>query len=155
MINPEKPKIEEEIKLENNKREVWIIDDDEKITEAILRIWKLDLEKLGVNFIHFLKAKEALEELEKRLKKKEIIPGIIFVDYQLEKDEKELRRGENLIKKIREIQKIVQPIIIAHSSVEECNKRMQEAGADFAFQKMDCLKSRDFLKDIIQKENEK
>ena len=73
----------------------------------------------------------------------------MFVDGFLKKDKGKFEKGENFIKKIRNMEEIKQPKIIAHSSIEENNKEMQKAGADFAFKKIEFSKTAQFLKQIL------
>ena len=125
--------------------EVWIVDDDEDMVGALLRSWRGRFSG-KYDFRHFITAKEALVEIDRLNKEKAILPKIIFVDGQLEKDEGELAYGENLVKAIRGLKDIQQPQLIAHSSSRELNQAMREAGANLAFRKsLDLPKSKQFL----------
>lgn len=132
---------------EPSSKEVWIVDDNVEATTPIMKIWQMKTRERGYSFQLFETAQAALNEIEKRRKAKEKLPAMIFMDGTLEKDEGELQMGTNVIRKIRGMEDIEQPQIIAHSTEKETNKRMKEAGADFAFDKMDFMETSEFLKD--------
>jgi len=146
------PEIKEGVPLS----EVWIIDDEEEITQTLLRIWG---RKFAGKYVlrNFYTAQEALGEIERLAKEKGILPKIIFVDGQLKKDQGELAQGDVVIQKIRALKDISQPQLIAHSAVGEINKEMIEAGADLSFRKsLDFMKLSKFLEDPEEyKEEEK
>lgn len=144
---------------DNNEREpipskeIWIIDDDEETTKEILRFWQGKINDTGHNFKHFETAQSAFDEIEKRKEAKKELPELMFVDGLLEKDQGEFKKGENFIKKIRNIKEIKQPKIVAHSSMKENNQEMQKAGADFAFRKMELRKTLQFLQQALSEKS--
>jgi CheY-like chemotaxis protein len=145
---PEKltPKIEKEPQL---KKEIWLVEDNESLARSLIRLWEgLELDYV---FNHFPTAKSLFEEIEKRLKeikdeKIKKVADIIFMDGNLEEDEGELRDGAQVIKKIREIKEMEQPIIVAFSSDFVKNVEMMLAGANLSLGKMQSEKIEEFLK---------
>ena len=140
------PKYEKEPQF---KKEVWIVDDNELLAEALISLWQ-DFE-LDYIFNHFPTAKNLFEEIEKRSKQIENkenkkIADIIFMDGHLEKDKNELSDGAQVIKKIREIKEIEQPIIVAFSSDFDKNVEMLLAGANLSLDKMKTQNIKEFLK---------
>jgi CheY-like chemotaxis protein len=145
---PEKfpPKIEKEPQL---KKEIWLVEDNESLARSLIRLWEgLELDYV---FNHFPTAKSLFKEIEKRLKeikdeKIKKVADIIFMDGNLEEDEGELRDGAQVIKKIREIKEMEQPIIVAFSSDFVKNVEMMLAGANLSLGKMQSEKIEEFLK---------
>lgn len=135
-----------------NPKEVWIVDDSEEIIKSILRFLDLEVGELGFQFEYYDLAQKALEELLRRKKEKRNLPGVIFVDGALEKDEGELSLGSELIKKIRKLEGIEQPKIIAFSSSYQMNEEMKEVGADEMIEKLEIRKAIDFLKGLVREE---
>lgn len=138
-------------KKEQKPDEVWIIDDGQDAIGEIVRMWRIKISPDAYNFRHFGRASEALSEIEKRKEQHEKIPSLIFMDGNLLDDDGDLQQGSNVIKRIRDIDGIEQPFIVAHSSVEPSNKDMIEAGADIAFRKAEVDKTREFLLERLNK----
>ncbi len=143
------------------KKEVWIVDDMENVAQSLVCLWQDS--KLDYIFNHFPTAKSLFEEINRRLEEikgqpaKKIV-DIIFMDGELKGDEGELRNGANVIKKIKEIKEIEQPIIAAFSVDFANNIEMMQTGANLALNKMDLEKTIEFLKDpeklLSQKEKQ-
>lgn len=142
LSNPEQSR-----EKEPSSKEVWVVDDNIEATTPIMKIWQMKTRERGYSFQLFETAQAALEEIERRRETKEKLPAMIFIDGTLEKDEGELQIGTNVIREIRNIKDIEQPKIIAHSTEGETNEKLKEAGADFAFRKMDIMETSEFLKD--------
>jgi len=145
----EKVKKPEKEKLPS--KEVWIVDDEPEIIKSLIRFWKGKISEVGYTIKHFEKAKDALDEINRRKAAEENMPKVIFVDGELNKDEEDLKKGSNFIKKIHKIEDIETPKLVAHSSMKEFNDEMLESGADIAFSKNDVKSSRDFLLDLEDK----
>lgn len=126
-LNPNKKETEDRKKIE-----IWAVDDNNTVTKAQMRGWALAGDNFG--FKSYATAKEALGEIEEIVKNNGNLPNIIFVDGNLDKDEYELRDGANFIIQVRKLA-ITQPMLIAHSTCDNANQRMKEAGADLAMSK--------------------
>lgn len=137
-FNPEDKEVEAKKTIE-----VWVLDDNEALTESQLRGWETMVSK-DFGFLSYATAKEALTVIEQKLQNNESLPNIIFVDGNLDKDEGELKDGANFIIKIRRLD-IPQPILIAHSNSKSANERMMSAGADLIMTKGNKT-LRDYLK---------
>ena len=135
---------------ESFSREVWFIDDTTEIVNAILRGLKYFYEGKNVTFRHFEKARDALREIQEKIKTNKPMVSVIFMDYLLDKDEGGLNRGTAAIQKIRHIAEIAQPIILAFSSDESYSKKLIEAGANQAVSKMDLKEIKDALDNILK-----
>ena len=136
--NPDKKEIEERKTIE-----VWILDDNEALTESQLRSWDLAGENFG--FDSYTTAKEALSVIEEKIQKQESLPYVIFVDGNLDQDEGELKDGANFVIKVRKLE-IPQPMLIAHSNSKSANERMMQSGADLTMVKGTETTLRDYLK---------
>lgn len=141
--------------LETNPREVWIVDDNKELIRTLLRIWEETLKEFNFRFEHYELARQALEEIFSRVKEKRDLPGTIFVDGLLEKDEGEDSWGGNFIKKIRDLKGIIQPKMVAFSNNLEFNEEMKKAGADEAIEKIEIKKSLEFLRKLVQEKEGK
>ena len=148
-FNLEKDERREQI----SPKEVWIIDDAEETIKTILRFWQGEINDTDYNFRCFGTAQSAFDEIKKRKEVKKELPDLMFVDGLLEKDQGEFKRGENFIKKIRDMKEIKQPKIIAHSSIKENNEEMQKVGADFAFKKIEIRKTAQFLQQALSEKS--
>lgn len=124
--------------------EIWVLDDNEALTESQLRGWETMVSK-DFGFRSYATAKEAFAVIEQKLQNNEGLPGIIFVDGNLDKDEGELKDGANFIIKVRKLES-PQPILIAHSNSKSANERMMSAGADLTIIKGTETPLRDYLK---------
>lgn len=129
-------------------REVWIIEDNEEVSEEILKNWKNNLTGIEYFFKYFLTAREALDEIEKRKKEERKMPRIIFIDGNLELDKEELNKGVKVIDRIHSIKDIEQPFFVAHSSISKENEEMVGHGAGAAFIKGRVKESEMFLQDF-------
>ena len=131
-------------------KEVWLVDDQENMIQSLLRFWGMKTSHLGYVFKYFKTGKEAVEEVEKRKQSREDLPAIIFMDGNLEKDEGDFQKGNNVIKDIRNIAEGEQIKIVAHSATGKMNEEMLNSGADVSFFKNDIVKSRDFLIEQVE-----
>lgn len=132
--------------MELNNHEVWIIDDDKNVVEACLRLFEVKTRGLGYQFKHFDTAKEALDELKKRIENKENLPGIILVDGYLDLDDEELNSGPVVVQQIRDLTSQIK--IIGFSSSETKNEEMMQIGAEIAFRKTESALLADYLKQL-------
>jgi len=123
--------------------EVWLLDDNEALTESQMRGWETMVSK-DFGFQSYATAKEALAVIEQKLQNNESLPNIIFVDGNLDKDEGELKNGANFIIKVRKLE-VPQPMLIAHSNSKGANEKMMSVGADLAMEK-GIVTLRDYLK---------
>lgn len=145
-------KIEKRELLDLNQKEIWIIDDDKNIVEACLRLWEFESKGSDYQFNHFDKAKDAIEELKRRIENKEKLPGTILVDGYLDLDDEELNSGPLVVNQIK---KLVNGIkIIGFSSSEAKNEEMMEAGAETAFRKTEAKLVGDYLKKQAEQRQE-
>lgn len=147
-----KAESEKEI-FEINHKEVWVIDDNKQMIDSYFRAWKGDLEKFNFSFKHFERAIEALEEIKKRIENKELLPGVILVDGNLDLDEAELQDGIIVVQKIKDLTDNIQ--LIGFSSDSRKNEKMIESGAQTAFSKMEALKVRYYLKNLAEERENK
>ncbi len=138
--------------IELNQNEVWVIDDNAAIVSSCFLIWRLSLDDAYYQFSHFDTAKKAMEELKRRIKEKENLPGIILVDGYLDLDEGNFSNGPNVVKGIKEVCDKIKTI--GFSSSEEKNEQMMANGAETAFSKIENIKTVDYLKQLAEKKEE-
>lgn len=139
----------EQIPLDDS--EFWVIDDGVEIINSLMRMWNETIEKNHLKAKIFSTAFDALSEIANRKKDKKSLPKVIFMDAWLEDDVfDELRFGGNVIKKIREMDDILQPLIVAHSSEDRYNESLKASGADLMIKKGDYKASKAFLENLGQ-----
>ncbi|HRU33688.1 MAG TPA: hypothetical protein P5345_01415 [Candidatus Paceibacterota bacterium] len=139
----------EQIPLDDS--EFWVIDDSTDMIGSLMRMWQQVIDQYHLKAQIFKTAAEALAEINRRKEEKRPLPGVIFMDAWLDKDElEELQYGGNVIKKIREMDDILQPLIVAHSSEDRYNESLKASGADLMIKKGDYKASKAFLENLGQ-----
>lgn len=99
----------------------WIIDDD----IALARLLSHELKRFGTNVKAFESSEEALQEDE--------VPDFVILDGNLNKDQGEWSKGEEVVKKIKE--KYGDIVVAAHSSDDGKNDLMIQNGASVIISK--------------------
>lgn len=144
IINQKQPE-----KRENTpSREVWVIDDD--IATATSALHYLKFKAKRYTFTHFKTAQSAVEAIIKREQEKQTLPSVLLVDGNLDADKSDFNKGDKVVRKIRELPEIEQPIIIACSSNDEENEKMEAVGANLSFPKIEFKKISEFLSTLSQ-----
>ncbi|HOD96996.1 MAG: hypothetical protein WC579_03365 [Candidatus Paceibacterota bacterium] len=147
---------EQKEKIPLDDSEFWVIDDSTEIIRSLMGMWQKITDQYHLKGKIFSTAAEALAEINRRKEEKKSLPKVIFMDAWLDGDTlEELQYGGNIIKKIREMEDVLQPLIIAHSSEDKYNEALKTAGADLIIKKGDYKSSKMFLENLGQSKQNK
>ena len=132
-----------ETKEEPTKKLVWMIEDNADYAQSVLSAGRM-FEKV-FDLVHFQTGEEAISVFQNIIEQHGRLPDTILMDYQLDQGVKNPRypTGVNVIeglKKIAQEANITVPEVIGISGDKEFSKRLLEAGAIRAEDKLQMFK---------------
>lgn len=127
----------EQNEQEKKGQEIWFIDDSSQERELDVLFTKRVIKKANRNDTcqTYSTGEEAINEIQRRIDSEEVIPSIIFIDYNLEGREvvnPKFKNGVDVIETLKEIAErhnIPLPKIVAFSNNPKSNQEMITAGA--------------------------
>lgn len=129
----------EQNELIEQRKSVWLIDDNKEIAGSIGRAMRLLQE---ISFAHYQEGEQAINDFIAGCESKSKLPDIILQDYRLDErvENPKYRTGIEIIGEIKRLcqqYQVSEPTFIAFSSEQDNNDNMIQAGAKSSVIKSD------------------